>query len=148
MVFGSINSLCSIGINKPTNNRVVVTGLEVIQTDLHVVVVAAVGVDGCYVALGGIGRDCANAPGIVGIAGYDLRFLIYDCDYVALKILEEVVGCAVVGYTAYCILVIIQRDEGVIAPSFSKYLSAVEGVGVLYNSCVLYRFRTIKSISF
>jgi hypothetical protein len=58
------------------------------------------GVDGCNKA-GGIGYNAANAPGIVGVSCNGLSILANDCDYVALQILDEVVGNIVINNSAY-----------------------------------------------
>ena len=58
-----------IPINKPTNIRIIVSALEVVHTNLRIVVVAAVavGVDGCDTNR--ILYDGAHAPCVVVVSG-------------------------------------------------------------------------------
>ena len=109
--------------------------MEIVESNLSVVVIAAVavGVDVAYKCCSIV--NCAigiegftYTPSVVRVTGYYLGVCIGDGDYVTLQVLKEEVRCAVVGYSTYCILVVVERDKGVIAPSFTKYLSTVEGV--------------------
>ena len=85
------------------------------------------GVDGCNKA-GGIGYNAANAPSIVRVSCNGLSVLINDSDYVALQILDEVVGNSVVKNTANAVLVVIEGNKSISIPSFAEDLGTVESI--------------------
>ena len=62
---------------------------------------------------------------------------------IALQVLDEVIRSVIVKDTADAVLVVIERDEGVVAPSFTQNLGAVERVGVLDASHRLARPDTV-----
>ena len=80
----------TISINPPTDLRIVVTGLEIIESRFGIVVVAAVAkrVDTCEAASGG--EDFA--PRVVVVACYGCAGGIDQSDDVALQIQYIVVG--------------------------------------------------------
>jgi hypothetical protein len=68
--------------------------LEIIQPNLFIVVVTTIseGVDCCNLASRGINLNLRYTPSIVGISCNRLSILVNDADYVALQVLDEVVG--------------------------------------------------------
>ena len=99
--------ISGISIYKPTHNRVIIPTLQIIQLNLFVVVVRTVSerVDICNLyTLGklGVGNcTCYCTPRIVGVFCNSFCVLINVCDYVALQILDEVVGNTVIYNSAY-----------------------------------------------
>ena len=84
-------------------------------------------------------RTGASTPGIVRILRNSLCVLIYDGDYIALQILQEVVGHTVIDNAADGILIVIQRNQNIlislrlliIVPALTQNLSAIQNVIVL-----------------
>ena len=109
--------------------------MQVIHTDLKIIVVAAVavGVVGGNSIAGNILRDCAYAPGVVSISRYNLGILVNDCNYVALQILLEIVRHTVILDAANTVLVVIQGNQSITAPSLSQYFSTVKNI-IVSNS--------------
>ena len=121
-----------IPIDKPSHNRVIIPALEVVHTDFGVIIIPAitVGVNRGDGAVGGIGNDRADTPCVVGITRNSFNVLIENRYNIALQIFLEVIGFIVIHDTADAVLVVIQRDNGVVVPSLAQNLRAVEGIGV------------------
>ena len=75
-------------------------------------------------------RDCTHAPRVVGVFRNCFSVFVYDCDYITPKILEKVVGVAIILDTAYSIFIVIHRDNGVATPRFFQNFSPVKGIGM------------------
>ena len=122
-----------IRIDKSTNARIIVPTLEIIQSNLFIVVVAPVteGVNICNLAVRRIQRNGRNTPSIVGISCNCLSIFVNDSDYVTLKILDEVVGNRVVKNATDRIFIVIQRNECIATPRLAENFRAVKGVGML-----------------
>ena len=86
---------------------IIISTLQIIEPNLFVVVVTTIseGVDSCNIyVLGklGVGNcTCDSTPRIVGVFCNSFCVLINVCDYVALQILDEVVGNTVIYNSAY-----------------------------------------------
>ena len=76
-------------------------------------------------------RDCTHAPRVVGVFRNCFSVFVYDCDYITPKILEKVVGVAIILDTAYSIFIVIHRDNGVAAPRFFEDFGTVQNKGML-----------------
>ena len=127
----SYNSI--IRIDKPTYNRIVIPTLEIIHSDLVIVVVSAVTIRiyRCDRALGSIAYNSADTPRIVGILRNSLYILIDNRNDIALQILYKVVRFTVVDDSADAVLIIVKRDDCVAAPYLFQNLRSVEHVGML-----------------
>ena len=75
-------------------------------------------------------RNRTHAPRVVGVFRNCFSVFVYDCDYITLKILEEIIWYIVVDDTANIIFVVIHRDESIAAPRLAENLSPVKGVGM------------------
>ena len=74
----------------------------------------------------GVGNcTCDSAPRVVGVSCDSLSILINDSNYVALKILDEVVGNVVVEDTANAVLVVIEGNKSVTIPSFAENFGTI-----------------------
>lgn len=82
--------------------------------------------------IGRIINDRRYTPSVIGVYCNSFCFLVNDGDYIALKVLDEVVRNVVVKNTAYRILVIVERNKGIVSPCFTENLGAVESIGVSY----------------
>ena len=116
-----------IRIDKPAYNRIVVSALEVIHSDLVVVVVSAVTIRvyRCNTDFRSIGFDFRHTPRIVGIFCDNLYILIDNRNDIALQILYKVVRFAVVDDSADAVLIIVKRDDFVASPYFFQNLRSV-----------------------
>ena len=85
----------AIRTNKPANPRIIVPGLEVVESSLLVVNIAPIA-EGVLLAEGvgqGAGAGEGIAPGVIGVFDDDLAGIVGDGDDVALGIVEvEVLG--------------------------------------------------------
>ena len=70
------------------------------------------------------------SPCIIGITCNCLSIFINDSNYIALKILDEVVGNVVVKDTANAVLVVIDGNKSISIPSFAEDLGTVKGVSM------------------
>ena len=77
---------------------------------------------------------CLATPSVVRVSCNSLGCLVYNSNDISLQILDEVVGNIVVKNTANAVLVVVQRNEGVFAPSFFEDLGAVQRVGMRYTT--------------
>ena len=107
-----------IPINKPTSDGVVVTGVEVIEAALGIVVIAAVA-EGVVHADGGrlrAGNGNARAPCVgIGILHYKLSRGVVNSRYIALKILaEDVIEAVYTHIYGSAVLVVIVPYDGVV----------------------------------
>ena len=102
-----------IPIDKPTHCRVIVPALEVVHTDLIIVVIPAITIriDGGDGAVGSIACYCADAPGIIAIFCDGMRVLVHDADDVALEVLLEIERLIVIENAADAVLVVVQRNK-------------------------------------
>ncbi len=107
--------------------------MEVVHTDLGIVVVASVAewVDGSDIAAGGVICSCTYAPGVVVIASYGSAAGVGNADDIALQILLEVERLLIIDNTANGLLGIVQGNQNIIAPGFLQDLRTVKGVGML-----------------
>ena len=78
-------------------------------------------------------RDCTHAPRVVGVFRNCFSVFVYDCDYITLKILEEIIWYIVVDDSANTVFVIVHRDESVAAPRLFQDFSPVKGVMMHYS---------------
>ena len=128
--------MCSVCINKPSHTCIIIPTLEIIQLNLFIVVVTTVseGVNGCNIhVLGELGvgyRTCHSTPSIVGISCNCLSIFVNDCDYITLKILDEVVGNRVVKNATDRIFIVIQRNECIATPRLAENLCSIKRVSV------------------
>ena len=76
-------------------------------------------------------RDCTHAPRVVGVFRNCFSVFVYDCDYITLKILEEIIWYIVVDDSANTVFVIVHRDESVAAPRFFEGFGTVQNKGML-----------------
>ena len=108
----------AVRINKPASDGVVVTGVEVIEAALGVVVIAAVaeGVVHADSACGRAGNGNARAPCVgIGILHYKLSRGVVNSRYIPLKIFAEDVIEAVYTHTyGSTVFVIIVPYDGVV----------------------------------
>ena len=86
------NDISAICINKPSGIGIIIPTLEIIQPNLFIVVVTTIteGVNGCDLAIRRVKFDFRYTPSIVGVSCNSFGILINDSDYVALKVLDEV----------------------------------------------------------
>ena len=121
----------------------IIAALEVIHTDLGVVVIASVaeGVNGSDIAIRVVLGDGASAPCVIGVSGKGHAILVGDGNDVALQVFQEVVRYITIQNATDIFLVVIQRfeDSGVLniilaqfLPSLRDDLGAVQRVGVLH----------------
>ena len=105
----------------------VVSALEVIHSDLVIVVVSAVTIRvyRCNRALGSIAYNSADTPRIIRILRNSLYILIDNRNDIALQILYKVVRFAVVDDSADAVLIIVKRDDFVASPYFFQNLRSV-----------------------
>ena len=80
---------------------------------------------------GVIGYYCTNAPGVVGVACYNFALVVGNGNNIPLQVLKEIVCVVVVDNTADGILVVVERNKGIVTPGFLEYLSSVKSVLVL-----------------
>ena len=76
-------------------------------------------------------RTRASAPRVVGVSCNSFSVLVYNRNYVTLKILDEVVGNIVVENTANAVLIIVERDKRIAVPSLTENLGSVKSIFVL-----------------
>ena len=86
----------AIRIDESADDRIIISRLEVIQSRLGIVVVASVAerilLTNCAGERSGGGKQLA--PCVVGILDYGVPGSITDTDDIALQVLLEIVGCA------------------------------------------------------
>ena len=140
-------NICRVSINKPTNTRIIISALEIVQPNFLVVVVRTIseGVDICDANR--ILRNSTYAPSIIGISCNGFCVLVNDSDYVTLQVLYEVVGNVVVENTANAVLVVVERNESVAAPCLTENLGTVESIGVENTVYLLARSDTVRVVS-
>ena len=119
-----------INTQKSTNLCIIISTLQIIQVNLFIVVVTTIaeGVDGCDTNR--ILRNSTYAPRVIGVSRYCLSILIYNGDYVALQVFDEVIGNVVEENTTNAILIIIERNKGIAIPGLTKDLCSVESIGM------------------
>ena len=142
------------------NICIIISVLQIVQSNLIVEIVRSIaeGVDICDVRRNfreGLAVSVCYrthlAPRIVGVSCNSFGILINDGNYVALQVLEEVVGNIIVDNTADRILVVVQRRQNVsvdlvniiVIPTFAQDLRSVKGIFVL-NS--VYGFRGANTV--
>ena len=72
-----------------------------------------------------------------------MSILINDSEYVALKILDEVIWNVVMDNTTNAVLVIVERDERISTPHFTENLDTVESIGMENTVYFLARSNTV-----
>lgn len=131
-----------IGTEKTPCRRIIIPTLEVIHPDLGIIVISAISegvrvgdmahvirnVNACA-----IGDSGHLTPCVVGIPCNNRADLVCDLNDITLQVLVEIVSRTVVDDTADRILVVVQRNQGTVAPGFFQDLGAVELVGVQYT---------------
>ncbi len=75
---------------------------------------------------GAIGDSGYFTPCVVGISCNNRADPVSDFNDIALEILVEIVRYIVVDDTADRVLVVVQRNQGTVAPGFLQNLGAVE----------------------
>ena len=109
-----------VGINESADCGIVITGLEVVEAGISIVVVAAVaqGIDFSDVRIIAVAmvRSCNNlAVGVILVAGDNIPVGVDDLHHIALQVSDVVIGSAVVlqriGNTAG----IVEEIEGIVA---------------------------------
>ena len=98
-----------------------------------VIPTVAEGVNSCDTAGRGVGNDGADTPGVVGVLGNFVGILVSDGNNVTLQVLLEVEVLAVEADTADGILVVVQRDQHILAPGLPEDLSTVQCIGMGYT---------------
>ena len=95
-----------IRTNKPTNNRIIISRLEIVEVRFCIEIVTSVSerVDGRDIHSACVGCDCAYAPCVVWISCLCYSVLVGDLDYITLEVLAEVIRCAVIDYSKNAIL--------------------------------------------
>ena len=73
-----------------------------------------------------IGNRGHLTPCVVGISCNNSADPVSDFNDIALQVLVEIVRCIVVDDTADRVLVVVQRNQGTVAPGFLQDLGAVE----------------------
>ena len=116
-----IGSIDGIGIkitniingHKPTNFRIVVSGLEEVQTNTGIVVIAAVskGVENTnVVAVRNLGTICIEnltvAPSIILIFYHNRAVIVKKSNNICLSIFSVEIRCIVVLYSEYACMVV------------------------------------------
>jgi hypothetical protein len=102
---------------KSSNFRIVVSCFQEVGACFGIEVVRTVseGVDRCNIyTIGklGVGNcTCDNISRIVGVFGNSFCILVNDSDYVAQRILNEIVGNIIVKNTANVILVVVYGNK-------------------------------------
>ncbi len=127
-----VNEFGFVCIYKSTNNGVIISTLEIIQSNLFIVVIPAIAewVDGGDIAARCVLFDCWHAPCVIGVSRNDCAVCVRNGNYIALQVLDEVVGNRVVENPANAVLVIIERNKRIFSPSLTENLSAVKRVGM------------------
>lgn len=119
-----------IRINKPTSHGVVVTGVEVIEAALGVVVISAVaeGVVHADSRRLRAGNGNARAPCVgIGILHYKLSVGVINSRYISLKILaEDVIEAVYTHAHGSTVLVVIVPNDGVVLFLTRKLCAVVE----------------------
>ena len=118
--------------------------MEVVHFDFFVEIVPSIAerVNGSNAASRVVLHNGRYAPGIVGVSADDFTALIGDGDNIALQVLLEVVGLAVVDDTADRVLIVIQRNQDilislrslVIVPALTQNLGAIQEV-IMLDTC-------------
>ena len=136
-----------ISVYKPTNTSIIISTLKIIKGDFLIEIVRSIseGVNCCDTSRTLCNR--AYTPSIVGVSCNSLSILINDCDYVALKILDEVVGITIINDTTNAVLVIVEGNKSVTIPSLTKDLRSVESIFVLNSVYGLRGTNTISVVS-
>lgn len=124
------NERCFIAVQESANIGIVISTLQVIHPNFIVIVITtiAVGVDGCNVAGRGVGNNGANAPDIVGILCNHICLIIQNSYNIALQILVEVEILAVEADTADGLLIVVQRNQHILAPGFPEDLGTIQHI--------------------
>ena len=118
--------------------------MQIVHSDLFVEIVGSVaeGVNGSNAASRRVLHNGRHAPGIVGIACNGFTVLINNGDYIALQVLLEIIGLAVVDNTADRVLIVIQRNQNIlislssliIVPALTQDLGAIQEV-IMLDTC-------------
>ena len=89
--------------------RIEISTRQIIKVNIFIIVIATISerVDGGNFAIGSIKLDFRYAPSIVGVFSDSCCILVNDSNYIALQVLDEVVGNIVVENTANAVLVVI-----------------------------------------
>ena len=87
-------------------------------------------VDSCDIAAGRVLFNRRHTPCVIGVSRYCCAVCVRNSDYIALQVLDEVVGNRVVENTTNAVLVIIERNKRIFSPSFTENLGSIKRVGV------------------
>ena len=92
-----------IFVDKSVNGNIIISTLQIVEPNLFVVVITTVseGVGCCDCTIRGINLNLWYTPRIVRVSCNGLSVLINDSNYVALQVLDEVVGNIVINNSAY-----------------------------------------------
>lgn len=127
-----VNEFGFVCIYKSTNNGVIISTLEIIQSNLFIVVIPAIveRVDGGDVTAGRVLFNRRHTPCIVSVLRYRYAVCVRNGNYIALQVLDEVVGNRVVENPANAVFVIIERNKRIFSPSLTENLGAVNGISM------------------
>ena len=87
---------CLVRINPPTDLRIIISTLQIIQPDFYIVVVTSVseGVNNSngntFVSTGDVSN---GTPSVVGVSCLNLAVSVCNSNNITLQVLEEVVRC-------------------------------------------------------
>ena len=132
---------CLIPIDKPTDSRIIIPALQIVDPEVLVVVVRAitVRVDDRDMLAATENVSAVPVPDredlppcVVGIARDDFGVPVVDRNDVSLQILLEVKRLVVIDDAADAVLVIVERNKRVIAPFFPEDFCPVKRVSVPY----------------
>ena len=143
-----VNEFGFVCIYKSTNNGVIISTLEIIQSNLFIVVIPAIveRVDGGDVTAGSVLFNRRHTPCIVRVSCYRYAVCVRNSDYIALQVLDEVVGNRVVENPANAVLVIIERNKRIFSPSLTENLCAVKRVGMKNTIYFFARFDAVDIV--
>ena len=110
--------------------------MEVVHFDFFVEIIGSVaeGVNGSNAASRFVLHNGRHTPSIIAISADDATVLVGDCNDVSLQVLLEVVGLTVVDNTTNRILIVVQRNQRVVAPGLSQDLGAIQDV-IMLDTC-------------
>lgn len=121
----------TVCVDESTDGRIVVTGLEVIEPGLGIVVVATVAqrVD---LRHGASGRDYL-AVGVIIVGGDDVSTAVNEVHHIALQVGHIVVQGAIMLEGKGSTVIVVEEVQSVAAISFPQQLAT--GIDVIVSGC-------------
>ena len=148
-----------IAINKPTNLRVVVSALQVVELGFGIVIITSISerVNSSNIYAAGIADYRTLSPCVVGVSCDGLARIVGYRYYITLQVLIEIICSSVIFQSANCsvevieIFVDILRTVTIIGDCFLDYIRSVKRVFVkvfcvLLLVNLLYHIRQFLSI--